>query len=185
MGVHARARLSCYTADRTLGRLTRSPHPAPARSQMPLAMRPSVIAATLLLACMPGTTVAQNRFGETRCFRFDKPYFGYPNLTTPIVALTPVRHPEPRLGSEGRVLDLPTLRPDSAERERRQLYSGWAPLHRDSVIVVWRNAFAGYRMRLAVRGDSLVGIGRFLTDSQPRAVRPGRVRAVRTSCPSA
>jgi hypothetical protein len=41
-------------------------------------------------------------------------------------------------------------------------------------------------MRLLVRGDSLVGIARFLTDDAAApVVRPGRARAVRVACPSA
>jgi hypothetical protein len=145
----------------------------------------SLILLASVLVFAPRVVAAQNLSDSTRCFRFDKSYFGYPPLETPVVALTPQHHPEPRLGSEGRVIELPTLQPDSAERDRRQRYSGWAPLRTDSVIVVWRNAFAGYRMRLAVRGDSLVGIGRFLTDDRIRAVRPSRVTAARISCPRA
>ncbi|MDB4887850.1 MAG: hypothetical protein JWN79_3288 [Gemmatimonadetes bacterium] len=139
----------------------------------------------LSLVCLPALVSAQGAADSTRCFRFDRAYFGYPPDETPVLALTPQRHPEPRLGSEGRVIELPTLRPDSAEREHRQRYSGWAPLRGDSVIVVWRNGFAGYRMRLAVRGDSLVGIERFLTDDRLRTVRPSRASAVRVACPSA
>jgi len=137
-----------------------------------------------VLLALGSSLGAQEIADSTRCYRFDRAYFGYPPQTTSVVALTALRHPEPRLGSAGHVIELPTLRPDSAERERRQLYSGWAPLHRDSVIVVWRNAFAGHRMRLSVRGDSLVGIDRFLTDDRQRAARPSRARAVRVACPS-
>jgi hypothetical protein len=145
-------------------------------------MRPTRLLLVLLL--LPAIGAAQrNAPDTTRCFRFDRAYFGYPPNTTPVLALTPARHPEPRLGTEGHVIELPTLRPDSAERVGRQLYSGWAPLREDSVIVVWRNAFAGYRMRLAVRGDSLVGIARFNTDQRDRTTRPGRARAVRVACP--
>lgn len=142
-----------------------------------------IVMALLIAATLP--LGAQGMEDSTRCFRFDRAYFGYPPARTPIVTLTARRHPEPRLGPAGYVIELPTLRPDSAERERRQLYSGWAPLYRDSVIVVWRNAFAGHRMRLLVRGDSLVGVDRFLTDDRQRAAaRPSRVRAVRVACPS-
>jgi len=146
-------------------------------------MRTSWIVVSLLVAAV-SPLGAQGMADSTRCFRFDRAYFGYPPHRTPIVALTPLRHPEPRLGTAGYVIELPTLRPDSAERERRQLYSGWAPLYRDSVIVVWRNAFAGHRMRLMVRDDSLVGVDRFLTDDRQRTARPARARAVRVACPS-
>jgi hypothetical protein len=149
-------------------------------------VRTSWIVVPLLLAAAAAPLAAQDIADSTRCYRFDRAYFGYPPHRTAVVALTPRHHPEPRLGTLGHVIELPTLRPDSAERERRQLYSGWAPLRRDSVIVVWRNAFAGHRMRLLVRGDSLVGIARFLTDDAAApVVRPGRARAVRVACPSA
>lgn len=146
-------------------------------------MRTTGLLLALLVSCTPALARAQQRTDSTRCYRFDRSYFGYPPDETAVLALTAERHPEPRLGTEGRVIELPTLRPDSAERLLRQRYSGWAPLHSDSVIVVWRNAFAGYRMRLAVRGDSLVGIERFLTDDRVRAVRPSRATAVRIACP--
>lgn len=150
-------------------------------------MRSALLLAALALLAPPCLAAQQAQPGldAVSCYRFDKPYFGYPPASTAILALLPTRHPEPNLGSQGRVVELPTLRPDSAARATRQLYSGWAPLRRDSVIIVWRNGLAGHRMRLAVRNDSLVGIGRFLMDDRVGAVRPGRVRAVRIDCPAA
>jgi hypothetical protein len=151
-------------------------------------MRPSLLRhlrplALLLAAIVPCLARAQNAPDSARCYQFDRAYFGYPPQETAVLQLTPRHHPEPRLGTEGRVIELPTLHPDSAQREQRQRYSGWAPLRADSVIVVWRNGIAGYRMRLAMRGDSLIGISRFLTDDRLRSVRPSRTTAVRVGCP--
>ena len=66
-----------------------------------------------------------------------------------------------------------------------RMAASWAPLPHDSINLFWSTGYMGVNLRLAVRGDSLVGFARAFTDAHyPLDPPPARaaVDAARTTC---
>ena len=64
----------------------------------------------------------------------------------------------------------------------------WSPVGRDSVAIAWSTGFVGVALRLAVRGESLIGRARVFDDVQMAGEPPdpeASVTAIRVRCESA
>lgn len=104
-----------------------------------------------------------------------------------IVMLSSQRHQGrggPALSAGARTLVPPTMRVDSAQRNRWLDSSYWRTPSGDTLQVVWRNGLSGPVFRLQVRGDTLQGHVRFTTDIAGRQPQEEPARALRVVCPS-
>jgi hypothetical protein len=70
--------------------------------------------------------------------------------------------------------------------ERSRMLASWKPVLGDSLTIYWSTGFVGVTLRLAVRGDSLLGSATTFHDAHGRGEPPdptADVVAVREPCP--
>jgi hypothetical protein len=103
----------------------------------------------------------------------------------------PTNSPEAHTPPSAFRLDTVPVRPGSRFAvEPDQLIPGrmaasWAPLPHDSISLFWSTGFIGVRLRLAARGDSLVGLATAFRDAHAPGDPPdptAPVAAIRTPC---
>jgi|GEM_PF-5905165 len=145
------------------------------------------------------------------CYRFDRAYFrtgvedeagAFVGIdSTSLVHLTPISKLVPvKAEDEGRrrqfVLRLPELNLLSEDEEAYGTHSHWSFIRADSIRISWWSGLSGPAFRLAVRGDTLVGVQSFGHDIASGSSWDGETlvfhfddpiwepaHAVRVSCP--
>jgi hypothetical protein len=138
----------------------------------------------------------QGQSGIVGCWRFDQDYFSVIGRDPATGALLSLRT------AELRFLEEPPPAPDvsypqsrhavrpipfeieGSTRHRWLANSGWEPLGADRVTVRWYNGLFGPDFRLAVRGDTLRGVVRHLSDQAGAPNEPAPASAVRIGCPA-
>ena len=103
----------------------------------------------------------------------------------------PTNSPEAHTPPSWFRLDTEIVRPGSrlavepAQVVPGRMPASWAPLRGDSISLFWSTGYIGVRLRLAVRGDSLVGLATAFRDSHTPLDPPNAtasVLATRTKC---
>lgn len=152
------------------------------------------MAVVMMLFANAACAAAQSPSRIAGCYDFpnaDGGYFGWmtwdPVSRVSVHRNSIVQLDAARLRRFGRLRTLRRLRVPALQdstAEKRHALSNWRPLGRDSLALDWSDGHGGLRVRVAVRGDSLVGIASHFGDvlgGPPPRWFP--IHGVRVTCP--
>jgi hypothetical protein len=157
-----------------------------------------IIASAVAAASLwPGAHLSGQQGRSLGCLRFDRAYFQWAGRpvaggdfvidSSRIIRLDTMPH---RIGFPGeippnaRVVAVPTMKVDSDATARWQMASFWRTIATDSIELQWHNGLFGPVLRLEVRGDSVRGRVRFLTDRVGVEPRVEPATGSRIACPT-
>ena len=148
-----------------------------------------LLISSLLTLLVSSSALDAQELGEAdACYRFDRHYFSWFSRrssstdSTAVVLLAAQVQPG-RRPPDTRALIPPSMVTDTFVMNGWLSRSGWRFIAADSISVWWYNGLHGPTFRFAVRGDSLGGQYRYLSDIVD-APSTERASAIRVTCPA-